>query len=109
MKTLINKAIIVFVFLQLLQVSGSYSFGQNTHEHYDLWVFQGSNELVMLEAKKFEIAHPEIEYQIRFWAPNFIFIVGLCGSKVEVDELKKILIIEYPDAVINKCQRVEKN
>jgi len=107
MKEILHKTLLVFTYFFLIQLLGSNCYGQDTTEHYDLWIFSGSQEAVIQESKKFAAAHPEIGYKMQFYAPNLILIVGLCGSKLEVEELKKTLIVEYPDSKIKNCQRAE--
>ena len=45
---------------------------QNTKEYYDLYIFLGSQDLVIQECKKFEAAGPNIAYRMQFFEPNIV-------------------------------------
>ena len=93
------------ILILMLIISGSaFAFSQTiTKENFQLQIFKGTVQQARIENSSFLEKHPTIKTYIYWDSPFAYLCIGECAKKEYAIKLQELLLIEYPNAIIRKC------
>lgn len=96
-----KNAFLIIVFLFVGQLALYCQTQQK--QTYQLLILKGSTDDLRKEAASLKEKYPNMRTFVEWESPYAKLFAGECGTKEEADKLQKILLKEYPDAVVKPC------